>query len=103
MAQRAPLCAHCGARLDERPGAEIAVTFGKLAGRPSIAWHGGESRWKESCFAQDPIARVLTGSKRPLADEADEASRRELAARYRREALAEIESRGPGRIVRERR
>lgn len=71
-----PNCAHCGEPLRGR--ANIRYGWDMLPGRPEIGWHAGDA----PCWDQDERARTVGGPAARLA------------------AVAEIEARGPGRVVR---
>ena len=82
MSRRLPLCAVCGGTLAGK--ARTILEYGSLPSHPSIGWHWAESG---SCMKDDDAknsmwARLKVGPVEPI--------------------LAEIEARGPGRVVRDR-
>lgn len=72
-----PRCALCGGSLRRR--ASITYTWDILPGEPAVAWHAGPG----SCWERDSCARIVVGS--------DVVAGAAL--------IAEIASRGPGRVV----
>lgn len=72
-----PNCAFCGEPLRRR--ANIRYHWDMLPGRPEIGWHADDD---PNCWDQDTRARTVGGRAARLA------------------AAAEIEARGPGRVVR---
>lgn len=82
MGRKLPLCAYCGRSIVG--GAKTVLEYSSLPTHPSIGWHWAESG---SCMDDDDKqnrmwARLKVGPVEPI--------------------LAEIESRGPGRVVRDR-
>lgn len=90
MSRRKPVCARCGKPFGRKGG--VFMSFGRIPGRPEIAFHIGESG---DCFDQEVAEQdsILHLSK--WASQREEVVDRTTVI----DRLRLIEQRGPGRLV----
>lgn len=84
MSRKLPLCAWCGDPLARK--AYTCVMLEALPGKPQVGWHWSKTDPAKNCVALDPHWETFNPKDSPV--------------RGADKAYAEIEGRGPGRVVR---